>query len=156
MRRRTKLKNLIRLARRLYSETRQDGRYCGTREEKLHALIQTYHATNKCSLCATAPEKSFSHTADKVLATYGVAAFFLMMALGTLAHLVGGDWRDGPQMSVGPRDSFGWREGGINAGNADWPKFSGMSDWPNWLTPIPGGRMLQVLAVMGRFERGGW
>ena len=107
-----KITSLLQLTKTLRSQTVSAGRYVGSQRDKLHAMIETYHATNNCTQCKTNPENSFSHRADRVLLASGVTAFFLMVLMGTISHLFfGDDWAG--NASIGPRDDFGWRRGGI-------------------------------------------
>jgi|SRR5882672_1328289 len=72
----------------------------------LLAAIDRYRArvAPTCSLCRTDPQRSFSYRVRVRVVERGVTAGLLMLAWGWLAtHL-------------GPRDTYGWRSGGVTLG----------------------------------------
>lgn len=108
----------------LIRQTRAAGEWHGGPRKRFLALIRRYQATNGCTVCAEHPEASYSHSVAEAVIRRGATAGVLITMWGAFVWL-----------TLGPRDSFGWRRGGISDARWEWTGVTGL---------------------MGRFERGGW
>jgi hypothetical protein len=91
------IKQMSTVARRLRRELIHKGDWRGSPKTRFLAAIRQYWATNRCTQCETHPELSCSHRVYNTVERYGFTIAITLLLWG----------------SVGPRDDYGWRRGGV-------------------------------------------